>query len=289
MTKNGNNQLRIGMLDMEKYDNRRPDTVGSSRIRGRWMRKYCPEIVEFEDGVPYDVVIYQKAYYKEHMERFKGIKIFDLCDPDWMEGRPITEVLDLVDAVTVPTEPLKAFLGQLTDKPVVVIPDRIDPDVHTPVKEAHTGKARSVVWFGYSTNQVVLEQPVGFLKDRILALAVISDRPYRLADINIVYKQETINEELIKHDMVIMPDFKADLRHRFKSPNKTLTSWALKMPVAVSPEDIIRFMDPAERQKEADIRYNEVMENHHVRLSGPQYLQLIEELRAKREVSTYGK
>lgn len=282
-------KLKIAMLDMEKYDNRRVDTVGSSRIRGRWMRKYCPEIEEFEDGVQYDAVIYQKAYYKEHMKAFNGIKIFDICDPDWMEGRPITEVAELVDAFTVPTEPLQQFIQQLTDKPVVIIPDRIDPDVHTPVKEKHEGKARSVVWFGYSSNQIVLEQPLGFLKDRILALAVISERPYRLADLNIVFKQETIHEEIIKHDMVIMPDFKTDLRHRFKSPNKTLTSWALRMPVAVTPEDIMRFMDPAEREKEAEMRYNEVMQHHHVKLSGKQYLDLIQELHEQKEVRERGK
>lgn len=277
-------KIKIAMLDMEKYENRRPDTVGSSRIRGRWMRKYCPEIEEFVDGKKYDVVIYQKAYYGEHMKAFEGIKIFDICDPDWMDGRPITEVAEMVDAFTVPTQPLADFISQLTDKPVVVIPDRIDPDEHTPVKEKHIGKARSVVWFGYSSNQVVLDQPLQFIKDQLLALAVISERPYAGADINITWNYPTLNEELIKHDFVIMPDFKKDYRHRFKSPNKTLTSWALRMPVAVTPEDVIRFMDPEEREKESEMRYNEVMTEHHVKNSGKQYLQLIEDLMKRKGV-----
>lgn len=266
------------MLDMEKHANRRPYTVGSSRIRGAWVRKYFPQIEEFQLGQKYDVMIYQKAYWKEHMQAFKGIKIFDICDPDWMEGRPITEVIDLVDAVTVPTVALQNFLMQLTDKPVVVIPDRIDPEEHTPVKEQHIGRARSVVWFGYASNQVVLDQPRDFLKNQLLSLVVISTENYQKADVNIKWNYETINEEITKHDMVIMPDYSMDLRHRFKSPNKTLTSWALKMPVAVTPEDVLKFMKEEERQKEADLRYNEVMTKHHVKQSGPEYMALIERL-----------
>lgn len=271
--------MKIGMLDMEKMGNRRFNSVGSSRIRGRWVRKYCPEIEEFEDGRHYDAVIYQKAYYTSHMKQFKGIKIFDICDPDWMNGQRITEVIEMVDALTVPTQELHDFLVQLTDKPIVIIPDRIDPEEHTPVKEEHYGKARSCVWFGYSSNQVVLNQPVGYLKDKLLSLAVISEKGYSEADINIVYKYETINEEIIKHDFVLMPDFKKDLRHRFKSNNKTLTAWALKMPVATTPAEIDRFMDPLERQKEADLRYQEVITKYHVRESGRQYLDLIDRLK----------
>lgn len=271
------------MLDMEKYDNRRPNSVGSSRIRGRWVRKYFPQIEEFMDGQQYDAVIYQKAYYEEHMRAFKGLKIFDICDPDWMEGRPITEVIELVDAVTVPTEPLKDFLKQLTDKPIVVIPDRIDPEEHTPVKEKHEGRARSVVWFGYSSNQIVLDQPRGFLKDQMLALAVISERPYHDADVNITWDYATINEEIVKHDFVIMPDFKTDLRHRFKSPNKTLTSWALKMPVATTPEEIMHYLKAENRQAEADKRYNEVMTKHHAKASGPEYVKLLQYLKSHKK------
>lgn len=270
--------MKIGMLDMEVFNNRGLNTVGSSRIRGRWMRKYCPEIVEFKNGSHYDAVIFQKAYYFEYMRQFKGIKIFDICDPDWMEGRPITEVCELCDAITVPTQALKDFICQVTDKPILVIPDRIDPEEHIPVKPTHEGKARSVVWFGYSTNQIVLDQCVEALKGMGLSLVVISDRPYRQADVNIKYDYNTINEELIKHDIVLMPDYKTDRRHKFKSSNKTLTSWSLKMPVASTPEDLIRFMDPDERNKECEKRYNEVMTNHHVRLSGPEYLDLINKL-----------
>lgn len=271
-------KMKIGMLDMEVFDNRGLNQVGSSRIRGRWVRKYCPEIEAFKNGAHYDAVIFQKAYYKDYLKEFKGIKIFDICDPDWMDGRPITEVAEMVDAFTVPTQAMKDFLVQVTNKPVVIIPDRIDPDEHTPVKETHVGRARTCVWFGYSSNQIVLEQCLIALRSMGLNLAVISERPYREADINVTYNYGTICEDLTKHDIVLMPDFKQDRRHKFKSPNKTLTSWALKMPVATNPEELEKFLDPEERNKEAEKRYNEVMTEHHVKLSGPQYLDLIYKL-----------
>ncbi len=274
--------MKIGFLTMEKYDNRRADSVGSSRIRGRWVMKYEPRIEEFKNGVHYDAVIYQKAYYKEHMLRYPGIKIFDLCDPDWMEGKPITEVAELVDGFTVPTKPLADFIKKLTNKPVLIIPDRIDPEVHVPQKLEHIGKARSVVWFGYSSNQVVLDQCLIYLRQKLLQLVVVSEKNYPDADINVPWNWTTFNDEIIKHDFVLMPDYKTNLRHSFKSPNKTLTSWALKMPVAVTPEDIDLFMDPAERQKAAEANYQTILKEHHSRLSGPEYVKFIETIKSQR-------
>ena len=270
---------------MEKYENRREESVGSSRIRCRWVMKYDKRIEPFKNGFHYDAVIYQKAYWDEHMRAYPGIKIFDICDPDWMEGKPITEVAELVDAFTVPTKPLQDFISQLTDKPVVLIPDRIDPEEHVPVKVEHTGKARSVVWFGYSSNQVVLDQCLVYLKSKLLQLVVISERNYPDADVNVPYDYRTINEELVKHDFVLMPDYKTNLRHSFKSNNKTLTSWALGLPVAIGPEDIDRFMDPVERQKESELRRKQVLEEFHARQSGQEYVTLIDEIMKKKGVS----
>lgn len=277
--------MKIAMLTMEKFDNRRRDSIGSSRIRARWVMKYCPEIVEFKNGFAYDAVIYQKAYYKEHMEAFTGVKIFDICDPDWLDDRPIVELSEMIDAFTVTTEKMRDFISKLTDKPAIIIPDRIDPEEHTPVKEIHEGKARSAVWFGYSSNLVVLDQIVDFLQGQNISLTVISDRNYTPADANVSYDYRSINDDIIKHDFVILPDYSNDLRHSFKSNNKTLTSWALKMPVAVNPEDVFRFSDPNERNKEAEEKYKYVMEECHVKLSGPQYVDLIKKIaKDKKEV-----
>jgi len=274
--------MRISMITMEQFDNRRPNSVGSSRIRGNWVMKYCREIEPFKLAEKYDAIIYQKAYWKEHMEMFKGIKIFDICDPDWLEGRPITEVFDLVDAVTVPTKPLQDYLTQLTDKPVVLIPDRIDPDAHFPIKTEHSGKLRTVVWFGYSQNQKVLEPVVNVLQQYNLQLVVISDRAYPQADVNIIYKYETINEDITKYDAVVLPNIGSEnFRFSMKSNNKVLTSWALGMPVITEVDDIQRFMDAEARKKESELKLDEVIHNWHVRDSGREYLELIHNLSTK--------
>lgn len=275
--------MKIGLLSMEKYENRRVNSVGSSRIRGRWVMKYCQEIEEFRNGVEYDVVIYQKAYWKDHMQRFQGIKIFDLCDPDWFDGRPIVEVLEYVDAITVPTVALQKYIQQMTDKPVVVIPDRIDPDDHLPVKERHIGKARTAVWFGYGQNQQVLDQAVGVIQSMGLQLVVISNTRYYQADVNVTYDFATFNQELIKHDIVVLPPYEKDIKFSFKSNNKTLTAWALRMPVAHEVPDLERLLDPLEREKEAELRYNEVIGTYHAELSGREFLQLIQTLQAERK------
>lgn len=272
--------MKIGLLTMEKYENRKPNSVGSSRIRGRWVMKYCQEIEEFKNGVAYDVVIYQKAYWKDHMQRYQGIKIFDLCDPDWFDGRPIVEVLEYVDAVTVPTQALQKYIQQMTDKPVVVIPDRIDPDDHLPVKERHIGRARTAVWFGYGQNQAVLDQAVGVIQSMGLQLVVISNTKYYQADVNVPYDYATFNQELIKHDIVVLPTYTKDIKFIFKSNNKTLTARALRMPVANEVPDLERFLDPLEREREAEMRYNEVIGTYHAELSGREFLALIYKLQA---------
>jgi hypothetical protein len=253
--------------------------VGSSRIRGNWVMKYTPEIVPFENAGKYDAVIFQKAYWKEYLERFDGVKIFDMCDADWLEGRPVQGVIELVDAITVTTKPMQDFLKQITDKPVVIIPDRIDPDAHVPTKEVHLGRLKTVVWFGYSQNQKILEQTINILEKHNIKLAVISDKSYMQADINIKYSYDRICEDIIAHDAVIMPSYEKDARFIYKSNNKTLTSWALKMPVIREIPDLERFLDPEERKKEGEARYKEILEKWHVRDSGKQYLDLIKKLK----------
>lgn len=275
--------MKIGMLTFEQYDNRRPGSVGSSRIRGEWMMKYCPAIEKYENGRHFDVMIYQKAYYKEHMALFSGIKIFDLCDPDWFEFRPVRETLELVDAVTVPTQALADYLKSMKPELVVkVIPDRIDPEAHPVKKNIHIGPLRSVVWFGYSENAGALDLVLEPLKERGITLVVISDRPYLEADVNIKYEQTTVLEELIKHDAVILPTFEGNYRTLFKSDNKVLTSWAIGMPVIKEFDDLELYESPERRKFESDTRYNQVRLEYHVNKSGPEYLELIRELQANR-------
>ena len=75
------------------------------------------------------------------------------------------------------------------------------------------------------------------------------------------WQLETVNREIIKSDFVVMPG-STDPNSRFKSNNKTVNAWLLGMPVATSIEEFERFLDPIERQKEADEKYKFAVENY---------------------------
>jgi len=277
---------RIGWITMEKFENRPKDSVGSSRIRGRWVWKYWDEAEEYQIGQKYDVLIFQKAYWKTMLESFEGIKIFDLCDPDWLEPRPVFEAISHCQAVVTSTEALAEYVRKLVkDKPVVCIPDRIDLEAYPEYKKKHEGRAKEVVWFGYAQNQTCLAKTLPFLKERDLRLTVISNLPYNpskspeVGEINnIKYNHERINEELMKRDIVLLPEVPG-LRGKFKSNNKTLTAWALGLPAAKTPQDLDRFMDAEERTKEGLKRRKEVETKWDVRESVKEWKELLSKLK----------
>lgn len=275
------NNKPVGFLLFEDWHNRKE--VGSSRLRGHWLMKHWEEAEIFQNGAFYDTVIFQKAYWLDYVRAFKGIKILDICDPDWLDSMPIKEVIDNCDAVTVSSEGLKHAIEQFTDKPVVFIPDRQDLSFHTKKKE-HKGKAKKVIWFGYSHNAKLLDPTLLSLKKLGLELTVLSDArpPYNGATRNIKYQYEDKNwsfdDVILEHDIVLLPP---DIRPRgkYKSTNKTLTAWTLGMPVATNKEDLIRFMEEAERVKEGELRYNEVREKWNIEKSVQEYKDLIAQIK----------
>lgn len=271
----------VGIVLFEKFHGRQG--IGSSRIRGHWLINHWPEAEVFEQGKKYEAVIFQKTYWLEYLKSYDGIKILDLCDPDWLDTVPIIDVLDNVDAVTVSSEGLQQEIKKFTDKPVYFIPDRQDLTFHN-IQKKHEGIAKSVVWFGYSHNVKVLDIVINTLKRNKLFLTVISDcrPPYTKADENIVFDWKNpkwdFNKEILKHDIVLMPA-NTSPRGRFKSLNKTYTAWSLGMPVATSILELKRFLDPIERQKEADLRLKEVKEKYDVRTSVQEFKNIIKELK----------
>ena len=280
----------IGFLLFENIHNKKD--IASSRIRGRWLIKYWPEAEEYVYGKKYDVVIYQKAYLTDHARNFDGIKILDLCDPDWVDVSNFREMIDLVDAITVCTPAFKEFLQQITNKPIVVIPDRMDIE-HYKEKKIHRNIAREVVWHGYAHNSYVLKQVVNTLNKYNLGISIISNEPVTLGSFGISldgkkvqerytkWDLETFNSEFIKSDICILPPVWKP-NDRFKSNNKILTSWALGVPVAQNSEELERFLDPVERQKEADLRWQEIKEKWDVKQSVKEMKVLIEQLQAKK-------
>lgn len=262
----------VGFVLFENYLQRK--NIGSSRIRGHWLIDRMAEAEEFVQGKLYDTIIFQKVYWKEMARAFKGKKILDICDPDWLDGFEIVSFAKEMDAVTVPTEAMKEAMSKFVDCPIYVIPDRILLQEMVPPK-VHEGKAKKVAWFGYSHNMDILDQTLPTLRKKGLELIVISDGTFRTSECkveNVKWEAESWQEEIQKADFCILPE-KLVGRALFKSPNKTHQAWALGMPVAKTPEDIDRFMDAEERTKEAEKNLAWVKENGDVSKS-------VEELRA---------
>lgn len=280
---------KYGFLTMEKKDNRKFNSVGSSRIRARWVCKYWDKAEEFHIGKKYDAIVFQKVFWERMLAAFEGIKILDICDPVWLQARSeVVRTLDMVDGVVTSTQPLAGYLNRITPKemPIICIPDRVDLAEHKPIKGEHVGRGESVVWFGFSHNQHYLIKTFDFLIKNNLKLTVVSNQPMvvprtfeKLRVENVKYSYESIYQELIKHDFALLPQ-PDDLKGRYKSNNKDLTCWAIGLPVAKVPEDLARFSDPNERNKEARKRRKEVEERWDVRQSVAEWKELLNEIRS---------
>lgn len=266
--------------------------IGSSRIRGDWVIKHWPGAELYVPGKKYDVEIFQKVYWDIHMKQSPAIKILDICDPDWTENPKVNEVIQYVDAITAPTQPFVDHFKNFTDKPVKVIPDRLDLEQYQK-KKVHKGDAKSVVWFGYSHNAFVLEQTISTLQKMNLKLTVISNNFHLYIKeklpkgfINFIqYDEETVNDDIIKNgDIVLLPPPPADdmgempYNWRFKSNNKTVNAWGLGMPVARNAEELEWFVPEKRRKEEAEEKWNHVKAKYNVKQSVVEYLDLIASL-----------
>jgi len=264
--------------------------LASSRIRGRWIIKYWPGVEEYVSGRKYKFLIYQKAYLVEMAKMFDGIKIFDICDPDWVNQELVIEMIEVCDAVTCSSPALQEYLSRITKKPVYYIPDRIDMEYVGRRKKIHRGQAREVVWFGYSHNSHTLKSAVYALKRYKLGLSIITENmktitayssspdERRIPERWTKWDLNTFCDEVLKSDICIMP---GSLRanDRFKSNNKTTLAWALGLPVATDADDLKRFLDPKVRQEEADKRYKEVRELYDVKTSIKEMQKIIEDIK----------
>ncbi|KKM88237.1 hypothetical protein LCGC14_1260820, partial [marine sediment metagenome] len=143
---------KVKIITFQRKHGRRHGSIGSSIIRGDWIVKHWPEAELWSEGAPSDVLIFQKAYWQEMMQTYEGIKILDLCDPDWLSGDlELVKISKMVDAITCSSQGIYDFISKIVDIPVKFIPDRLDLDFFDLHKE-HVGRAKNVVWFGYSHN-----------------------------------------------------------------------------------------------------------------------------------------
>lgn len=284
--------MTVSFFTFEKYHARK--NVGSTKIRVHNLIKYWPEASLYKYGEHPDVLIFQKVYVQPDFDLHKtypGIKILDICDPDWLDNARIKETIDAVDAVTCPTLALKDFLSQMTDKPVVQIKDRFDLAEFPATPKTHKGKAKSLVWFGYVHNASKLKTAMHAISELGLDLTVISNKnpgithwaesgKYGERAKFIEYDPKTINQELAKHDIAILP-LGDEPQDRFKSENKEIISNLCGLPVVKNRDELELMLDPDERNKEVQHKHKLAKENFNVIISIEEYKSLINELRSK--------
>jgi len=276
---------KVKILTFEKFHGRSKGAVGSSILRGDWVINNWDKASVWTNGAYADVMIYQKAYWLYHMQDFKGIKILDMCDPDWMrEDIKLAHVAKYLDAITCSTDALTDAVKGMVDIPVITIPDRLDMNQFPVDKKIHENQATTVCWFGYLHNaEVVLNMILPSLEKNGLNLVVVSDKDFHpsmscgIEITNIRYNIANAYEHIRDCDFVVNPHF-GEKNFKYKSNNKTLVSWALGNPVADTVEDLKRFIDPNERNKEVEIRSKEIQEKWIMKISIEQYEQLISQI-----------
>lgn len=266
--------------------------VGSTKIRVHNLLKYWPEASTYKFGEKPDVLIFQKIYANKDYKvpiTFPAIKILDICDPDWLGGVPIKETLDAMDAVVCPTEPIKEYLSQLTDKPIRVIKDRFDLD-EFPAKKIHRGPVKTVVWFGYQHNAVSLKLAVRAFESRGIGLKVVSDHDpfasrwaskpeqYESKYSFVKYTPDTAYREIQQADICVLPKMVRPV-DRFKSENKTVIANLLGLPVVTNAGELDALMDSEARNRHIDTMYDKLKQDYDCRLSVKEYKELIDEVK----------
>ncbi len=261
--------------------------VGSTFLRVDCLVANAAGFEKWVHGKKYDQLIFQKAYWPEMMKLFPGPKILDLCDPDWVRGEvDIIETGKLVHAITCSSAAMTQLMrSYFPDKIVEHVPDRLDFSIYPPAREKHTGRAKKVVWFGFIHNaHETLEQLLPTITQYGLELTLISNAPYSREDgvltlnpRHIYYDPCTVYDQLKEADMVLNP--RSDRAfYKYKSNNKSLISWNLGLPVAVTPDEVERFLDPEERNREVLEKQRMVKEEYGIERSVLQYMEIIERI-----------
>jgi hypothetical protein len=290
--------MDVKFLTFSDFHGKYPD-VGSTYIRVNQLLRYWPEAAKYRYGQKPDALIFQKVYVLPDYhfpETFPGIKILDICDPDWLDGVFIKATVDAVDAVTCPTEGLATFLRQLTDKPVVVVPDRFDLAV-IPYPRVHAGKAKRVVWFGYRHNIEILKPALPLIARLGLSLTVISnDDPlawqwvpsshieeFRTERYRYVkHDENTFYQELQTCDFAVLPAGNRPV-DGYKSNNRWVKSVLAGLPVAMTGDEVERYLGPDARSAYIDNHYDQTRQEYDIRRSVDQYTQLISDIKEERD------
>ena len=265
-------------------------TAGSTFLRVDRLVANDAGFEKWVHGKKYDNLIFQKAYWLQMMQHFKEPKILDLCDPDWIQFRVnIRELGEHVHAITCSSDELTQLLRiYFPDKIVEHVPDRLDLKTFPLPRKTHHGKARKAVWFGYIYNaHETLPQLLPAIKETGLQLCIIADRPYSekdgILELNpefIPYDQSKVYGQIKEADILLNP--RSDKAfYKYKSNNKSLIGWQLGLPVAVTNEDVIRLMNPDERNREVAIMKPVVEKEYPIEKTAEQYRDIFFRIRQR--------
>ena len=274
----------IGIVPATYYWWGSGDRVGSTYVRMDPVVARNPDFELWVHGRKYDNLIFQQFFWAGLMRAFEGPKILDISDPDWLQtDLVIMEMGNLVHAITCSSEELTQLVRTyFPDKIVEHVPDRLDFTLLPPSREPHSGKARKAVWFGYTHNaHEVLAQLAPALKECDLSLTLISDAPYSQEDDILTlhpewirYDRRTVYDHIKEADIMLNP--RSDRAYfRYKSNNKSLVGWRLGLPLAVTNDDVLRLMDPTERNKEVTEKQILVERDYNIDLTGSQYREIL--------------
>jgi len=276
-----------GIIPFSYFVNERT-LVGSTFLRVENLIEVDSGFEKWIHGKKYDNLIFQKAYWKEMMKLFDGPKILDICDPDWIrEDVDIMEIGNIVHAITCSSEGLTNLIKKyFPGKMIIYVPDRLNFDIFPPGRKEHEGDAKNVVWFGFIHNaHETLDQLLPAIKELKLNLRIISDRPYTKKDgvleLNhefVHYDQLTAYNLIKEADIVLNPKSERGF-YKYKSNNKTIIGWKLGLPVAITNDDLFRFMDHNERNNEVFEKKKLVEQEYHISKSAAEYREIIANIR----------
>lgn len=279
----------VNYFDFGRYHGK-DGKQGSTLIRMVQMEKHWPEFSKYKYGSNPAALIFQKVYITEDYKfpaHFEGIKILDICDPDWLDGVNIVETCAAMDAVVTPTQALADYLKQFHNN-VVVVPDRFDLSV-IPKPIEHKNRAKTVVWFGYTHNAVLMKPAMRILDELGLNLIIManddpflhqwSKRDYKEFYTYLRYDEDTFYENLQKADFAVLPEgFRAvDI---FKSNNKTIKANLAGLPVARTVEEVELYMKAENRQGWMDAELSTIQSDYDICKSVEQYKAIIGKLSA---------
>ncbi len=225
----------------------------SERIRCDWIAPHIPAD-KYVPGQPvfgYDVAIWVKV---APTGKLAPIQILDVCDPAWKVcPEDFRQTTNFIDAVTMPTQAAKdecaAFMGDFL--PTFIVRDGHDFDWYP--RPEKTG--RKYVWFGYSHNFQFASTMVKTRNPDDVSVVTNTDVGFGhwTPHVNDYLAYQKIGESRV----ALLPTDES----RLKSNNRDITAWALGLAVAKDMEDLERFEEPGEIEKDV-AAHQELLQEH---------------------------